>query len=74
MSNQNQSTSSPSDPSTSAWSSFAPPADAAPAPIAADEAADTEWRWGWSAWIGIHYGPIPVGLLIAIPILIAVRL
>lgn len=27
-----------------------------------------EWRWGWNALIGFHYGPIFVGLLIAIPI------
>lgn len=32
------------------------------------------WRWGYSAWIGITYGPIPVGLLIALPILLALKL
>jgi hypothetical protein len=32
------------------------------------------WRWGYSAWVGITYGPIPVGLLIGLPILIALKL
>lgn len=31
----------------------------------------TEWKWSYSKWVGIMYGPIPVGLLIVIPILIA---
>ncbi|HLL25893.1 MAG TPA: hypothetical protein VK427_27330 [Kofleriaceae bacterium] len=24
---------------------------------------DTTWRWRWSVWIGIHYGPIPLGII-----------
>ena len=24
-----------------------------------------EWSWGWSPWIGITYGPIQVGIIIA---------
>jgi len=31
----------------------------------------TAWKWGYSRWIGIHYGPIPVGIIIAVIILIA---
>ena len=23
-----------------------------------------KWKWSWSPWIGIMYGPIPVGLII----------
>jgi len=30
------------------------------------------WKWGYSRWIGIHYGPIPVGIILAIIILVAV--
>jgi hypothetical protein len=33
-----------------------------------------EWRWHWSRWFGIMYGPIPVGLIIGLPILIAIRM
>lgn len=28
------------------------------------------WRWRYSAWTGIMYGPIPVGLIIGLPILL----
>lgn len=31
-----------------------------------------EWRWGWSPLIGITYGPIPVGLIIALCVLAVV--
>ena len=31
-----------------------------------------EWKWSWNPMIGVMYGPVPVGLLIAIPILIAI--
>lgn len=31
---------------------------------------DRRWRWGWSWWLGVHYGPIPVGILIGVPILL----
>lgn len=34
----------------------------------------TEWRWGWSGWMGIHYGPIPVGILIGLPLLALLRM
>ena len=30
-----------------------------------------EWRWSWSMWVGIKYGPVPVGLFIALPLIIA---
>ena len=73
MSEQNQTTPSVSDPSVTAWSSLAP-SRTVPAPPVAEEPPQNEWRWGWSPWIGIHYGPIPVGILIAIPLIIAVRL
>ena len=29
------------------------------------------WRWHYSPMVGIMYGPIPVGLFIAVPILLA---
>lgn len=41
-----------------------------PPPPAAHTA--TAWKWGYSRWIGITYGPIPVGIIIAVIILIAV--
>ena len=28
------------------------------------------WRWRYSFWTGIMYGPIPVGIIIGIPLLI----
>jgi hypothetical protein len=28
------------------------------------------WNWSWSPLIGIKYGPVPIGLIVAIPILI----
>ncbi|MEJ7596774.1 MAG: hypothetical protein WKG01_02590 [Kofleriaceae bacterium] len=30
------------------------------------------WRWRYSFWVGIMYGPIPVGLIIGIPLLFLV--
>jgi len=24
----------------------------------------TEWRWSYSRWIGVMYGPIPVGVIV----------
>lgn len=35
------------------------------------QARETEWRWRYSRWTGVMYGPIPVGLIIGLPILIA---
>lgn len=32
------------------------------------------WQWKWNWFVGFTYGPIPVSLLIALPILIAVNL
>ncbi len=60
------------DPAVAAWNSAAPQN-----PLAAAEAdapaPSPPWRWGWNWFIGIHYGPIPVGMIIGIPILIALR-
>lgn len=25
----------------------------------------TEWKFSWNRWIGVMYGPIPVGLIVA---------
>lgn len=62
------------DPAVAAWSSAAPQAQLpAPAPEVYVPAEASPWRWGWNWFIGIHYGPIPVGLLVALPILIALR-
>lgn len=34
-------------------------------------AESQQWKWGWNGWIGIHYGPIPVGIIIVVPLMIA---
>ena len=26
----------------------------------------TDWKWRYSVWTGIMYGPIPVGIIIAV--------
>jgi len=44
----------------------------APAPQLPEPEQKPEWKWSWNPMIGIMYGPVPVGLLIAIPILIAI--
>lgn len=31
------------------------------------------WHWRWNQWIGLHYGPIPVALLIAVPVITALE-
>ena len=33
-----------------------------------------EWKWGYSRFYGIHYGPIPVGVIVVVVILIIVNL
>jgi hypothetical protein len=33
----------------------------------------TVWRFSWNRWIGVMFGPIPVGLIFAVIVLIAVR-
>ena len=32
------------------------------------------WKWGYSRWIGIHYGPIPVGAIVAIIVIILLNM
>jgi hypothetical protein len=39
-------------------------------PLALDSSDPTAWRWGWNCWIGIHYGPVPVGVFIVILFLV----
>jgi len=46
------------------------PIEPAP-PLTPTVSPEPEWRWSYSALVGIKYGPIPVGLFVAIPILIA---
>ena len=29
------------------------------------EPKETDWKWRYSLWTGIMYGPIPVGIIIA---------
>jgi hypothetical protein len=61
------------DPSVTAWASFSshgPKPEIEPTP----QQLDAPWRWGWNWFIGIHYGPIPVGLIIAAPLLYAMRM
>ena len=31
-----------------------------------DAPQPTSWKWGYSRWIGITYGPIPVGVIVVI--------
>lgn len=31
------------------------------------------WRWKYSRWFGVMYGPIPVGIVVGVPILIWLR-
>jgi hypothetical protein len=26
--------------------------------------ASTEWKWRYSGWVGVMYGPIPVGVIV----------
>ena len=44
----------------------------APAPQYQPEPEKPAWKWSWNPMIGIMYGPVPVGLIIAVPILIAI--
>ena len=37
-----------------------------------DEQPKKDWKFSWNPMIGVMYGPIPIGLIIAIPILIVV--
>ncbi len=30
------------------------------------EEMETKWKFGWNRWIGIMYGPIPVGLILVV--------
>ena len=34
--------------------------------------APRPWEWRWSPWIGITYGPIPIGMIVGIPLLLLV--
>lgn len=40
-------------------------------PLTPPQPAGVEWKWGYSRWVGIHYGPIPIGIIIAIIVLAA---
>ena len=47
----------------------------APAPqqqLEPEKNRSENWKWSWNPMIGVMYGPVPVGLIIAIPILIAI--
>ena len=33
---------------------------------------ENKWKWSWNPLIGVMYGPVPVGIIIAIPVLIIV--
>ena len=59
------------DPSVAAWASAS---GRSPKPELEPQHQEAPWRWGWNWFIGIHYGPIPVGLIIGLPILIALRM
>ena len=30
------------------------------------EPEETEWKWRYSLWTGVMYGPIPVGLIVVV--------
>lgn len=65
----------PSDPAASWWGpAFQPRDEGWPlryVPLPPPPPAP--WRWRWSPLIGILYGPIPVGLIIALLILLAAQ-
>ena len=31
-----------------------------------DEGKSPRWRWRWSGWTGVMYGPLPVGLTLVL--------
>jgi|GEM_PF-5471197 len=35
---------------------------------------ETDWKWRYSVWTGIMYGPIPVGIIIAVIVTICLAL
>jgi hypothetical protein len=41
-------------------------------PPYAPAVAQTEWKWGYSRFIGITYGPIPVGIIVAVIVLLMI--
>lgn len=41
------------------------------APTVMPAHVEEPWRWRYSPWVGIMYGPIPVGLIVGLPILLA---
>jgi hypothetical protein len=58
------------DPAQVWWTDAAPKAELSkyvpPLPTAVEE----PWRWRYSMWVGIMYGPIPIGLIIGLPLLL----
>jgi hypothetical protein len=58
------------DPAKLWWTDAAPKVErsqyVAPPPTVVEE----PWRWRYSAWVGIMYGPIPIGLIIGLPLLL----
>ena len=41
------------------------------APEPPEPAPESQWKLSWNPLCGVMYGPIPIGLIIAIPIIIA---
>lgn len=53
------------------WNDAAPKTSyVAPEPVVVEE----PWRWRYSAFFGIMYGPIPIGLIIGLPLLLALTM
>jgi hypothetical protein len=63
--------STPKDPAQVWWNDAAPKTQyvAPPPPL-----VEQPWRWRYSPWVGIMYGPIPVGLIIGLPLLLALTM
>ena len=30
------------------------------------EEMETKWKFGWNRWIGVTYGPVPVGIILVV--------
>jgi hypothetical protein len=38
-----------------------------------DQPTGIVWKWGYSRWMGVMYGPVPVGIIVVGIILIIYR-
>lgn len=61
---------------SSAETYFAPaaPKTTAHTDAGTKETDETGWRWRYSAWTGIMYGPIPVGIIVVVIVYLVYRI